>query len=61
MLVLSRKEGERLILSNGVTIVVVKLGKHVARIGIDAPADVRIDREEVHLLRKDKAEGQKPA
>jgi carbon storage regulator len=61
MLVLSRKEGERLILSNGITIVLVKLGKHVARIGIDAPDDVRVDREEVHLLRKDKAEGQNPA
>lgn len=48
MLVLSRRPGERIVFPNlGITLEVVRLKGNVARLGIDAPAGVRILREEV--------------
>lgn len=49
MLVLLRKVSERIVLSNGVTITVVEVraGKRAVRLGIDAPSDVKILREEL--------------
>ncbi len=47
-LVLSRREGQRLILSNGVAITVKEARNGKASIGIDAPPEVVIDREEVY-------------
>lgn len=47
MLVLSRKIGERLIMSNGVEIMVVDVRGDKVRIGIEAPDSVRIFREEI--------------
>lgn len=47
MLVLSRKVGERITIGDGVVVEVVEVrGRHV-RLGIVAPEDVRIWREEV--------------
>ena len=47
MLVLRRKRGERIMLSNGVTITLNWAWNDRAQIGIDAPPDVRILREEL--------------
>ncbi len=47
MLVLSRKPGEKLVIAGGITITVVEVTGNRVRIGIDAPADVRIMREEL--------------
>jgi carbon storage regulator CsrA len=47
MLVLSRCDNQRIILSNGVIITVVESRKGKARLGIDAPSDVSIVREEI--------------
>jgi len=49
MLVLSRRRGERIIMSNGVVVTVIDMYNGVVRLGFEAPADVRIDREEVTL------------
>ena len=49
MLVLSRHRGERIIMSNDVVITVIDIYRDGVRLGFDAPADVRIDREEVAL------------
>ncbi len=49
MLVLTRKPGEQIVIDDGqirITILAVK-GDRV-RVGITAPPDVRVDREEVH-------------
>jgi carbon storage regulator len=47
MLVLSRKTNERIIIGNNIGITVVAIrGRHV-RIGIEAPADISILREEL--------------
>lgn len=49
MLVLSRKVGERIVVGDGlITITLVHLGHDKCRIGIEAPKEMRVDREEVH-------------
>lgn len=48
MLVLSRKIGERIVVpACGLTITVVSLKGNRVRLGIAAPEDIRVDREEV--------------
>jgi len=54
MLVLTRKEGQRVVLSNGVTIEIKQIRGRCIKIGVDAPKNVKILREEV--LEKDKVE-----
>lgn len=46
MLVLSRKPGEAVQIGGGISIVVLDVRGSRARIGVDAPADVAIIREE---------------
>lgn len=47
MLVLTRKDGEKIIIGDGITITVVKSKNGQVRIGIDAPKGVKITREEL--------------
>ena len=47
MLVLSRKLGQSLQVGNGVRITVVKIDNNAVRIGIEAPEDVPIRRQEI--------------
>ncbi len=56
MLVLSRKVGERVIIDGCITVTVVAVDGNKVRIGIDAPPEIRIDREEVHRQRMEFAE-----
>ena len=48
MLVLTRKVGEKLVIGNTIRISVVSIGPGRVKLGIEAPADVTIDREEIH-------------
>lgn len=47
MLVLSRKEGEKLVIGDNVTLVVSKISGNRVTLGIEAPADVKIFRGEL--------------
>jgi carbon storage regulator len=47
MLVLSRKLGQRFQVGPDVRITVVKIDRHSVRIGIEAPDDVQVYREEI--------------
>ena len=47
MLVLSRKLGERLYLNDNVRLTVVEIDRGKIRLGIEAPPDVRVFREEI--------------
>lgn len=47
MLVLSRKEGERLVIGDDVVITVTKISGNRITLGIDAPRDVRVTRGEL--------------
>ena len=47
MLVLSRRLGQRFQIGEDVHITIVKVDRYYVRIGIEAPADVMIRREEI--------------
>jgi carbon storage regulator len=47
MLVLSRKLGEKILIGDSIVLTVVKIDRNQIRLGIDAPSDVAIYREEI--------------
>ncbi len=47
MLVLSRKTGEKILIGENVTVTIVRIGPNTVRLGIDAPRDMNIVREEL--------------
>lgn len=47
MLVLSRKPGERILIGENVSVTIVRIGPNSVRLGIDAPRDLNIVREEL--------------
>lgn len=53
MLVLSRKPGERIIIDDTITLVVVEIRGGKVRIGIDAPSHMRIHRHEFWIEQQD--------
>ena len=47
MLVLSRRPGESIVIGNQVVVTIVEVRGDQIRIGIDAPRDIQVHREEV--------------
>ena len=47
MLVLSRKPGERIMIGDEIVITIVRIGPNAVRVGIEAPRDMNIVREEL--------------
>ena len=47
MLVLSRKLNEKIVINGDITVTIVKIDRNQVRIGIEAPGDVPIYREEL--------------
>jgi carbon storage regulator len=47
MLVLSRKVGERVLIGDNISITIVRVAQNGVRIGIDAPSDLIVVREEL--------------
>lgn len=52
MLVLSRQTGQRILVGDEVVITVVRISENAVRLGIDAPKNHNIVREELGPLRK---------
>jgi carbon storage regulator len=52
MLVLSRKQGQSIYIGDNVRITVIVIDSEKIRIGIDAPKDVSVDREEVRRAKQ---------
>ncbi len=50
-LILSRRKGERIRIGDNIVIEVVQTTSGRCRLGILAPPEVRVDREEIHQLR----------
>jgi carbon storage regulator len=50
-LVLSRKVGEEIVIGNDIRIAIVDIRGGTVRIGIVAPEDVVVDRQEIHEKR----------
>lgn len=55
MLVLSRKVGERILIGDNVAVTVVRVAQGVVRIGIEAPENLAVVREEVKLRAEQEA------
>jgi carbon storage regulator len=51
MLVLTRRVGEVIVIDGGIRITVVEVTGQKVRLGVSAPASVRVDRQEVHERR----------
>jgi carbon storage regulator len=61
MLVLSRKESQRIRLGDSIVVTIVKISGDKVRIGIDAPADVLVLRDELEPNRPAAAADSAPA
>ncbi|WP_435011017.1 carbon storage regulator [Tundrisphaera lichenicola] len=57
MLVLSRKLGQRCQVGHDIRITIVKIDRNSVRIGIEAPDDVKIHREEVAIADRERMAG----
>jgi len=53
MLVLSRKLGEKILIGDSIVLTVVKIDRNQIRLGIEAPSEVAIYREEISPARVD--------
>lgn len=60
MLVLSRKPGERILIGDNIAVTIVRIGPNTVRLGIDAPRELNIVREELCHGSADAAEGVEP-
>ena len=52
MLILTRRIGESIMIGDNITIRVLEIAGKQVRIGIDAPRDVAVDREEIYDRKK---------
>ena len=49
LLILARRPGEKLVINDDITITILEFNGNQIRIGIDAPKDVKVYREEVYM------------
>jgi len=59
MLVLSRKKDEKIIIGDNITLMVIEIRGDKVRLGIDAPKEVTVHRQEVYEAIKREQEQQK--
>jgi carbon storage regulator len=56
MLVLSRKVGQRILIGDKISVTVVRIGQGGVRLGIEAPHDLEVIREELKSQQREPAE-----
>lgn len=62
MLVLSRKKDEKIVIGDNITLMVIEIRGDKVRLGIDAPRDVTVHREEIYdAIKRETTEGQPSA
>jgi carbon storage regulator len=52
MLVLSRKVDQAIVIAGKVRVVVAEIRGEAVRLGVQAPRDIAVDREEIHVRKK---------
>lgn len=52
MLVLSRKINEAIVIDGNIRVIVLDVQRDKVRLGIEAPKEIRVDRQEVHERRQ---------
>jgi carbon storage regulator len=57
MLILSRRVGEKIIIGENVTVTILGVKGNQIRIGIDAPRDITVNREEIYQRILNEKEG----
>jgi carbon storage regulator len=60
MLVLTRKVGEAVVIAGAIHVTVVAVRGRKVRIGVTAPLDVSVDRQQVHALKRAQRQGPPP-
>lgn len=55
MLVLSRKKDEKIMIGDSITLMVIEIKNDKVRLGIEAPKDVTVHREEVYTAIKEQS------
>jgi carbon storage regulator len=53
MLVLTRRIGEEIVIDNNIRVTIVSIDGGKVRVGISAPPEVRVDRQEIHERRRE--------
>ena len=62
MLVLSRKKNESIIINDDITIVVVEIRGDKVRLGVEAPKEIPVHRNEVYeAIRRNQGQSKAPA
>ena len=62
MLVLSRKKDEKIIIGDQITVMVIEIRGDKVRLGIDAPKEITVHRQEVYeAIQRENAAGKNPA
>lgn len=61
MLVLSRKKDEKIIIGDQITVMVIEIRGDKVRLGIDAPKEISVHRQEVYeAIQRENAGGKQP-
>lgn len=61
MLVLSRKKDEKIVIGDNITLMVIEIRGDKVRLGIDAPRDVTVHREEIYdAIKREETGSEKP-
>jgi len=61
MLVLSRKVGEKILIGDNIAVTVVRVAQGIVRLGVEAPREMPIVREEIKDQLAEDPQGRAPA
>jgi len=61
MLVLSRKVGEKILIGDNISVTVVRVAQGIVRIGVEAPQNLPVVREEIKDQMRERQQAKKAA